>query len=58
MAGKQNLAAGKKMFQNLFLTSAAEVYGNATYVMPILVIIIAIFEVWFSKFAYQKTWIK
>ncbi|WP_304137261.1 hypothetical protein [Mesonia mobilis] len=47
-----------QMFHNLFLTSAAEVYGNATYVMPILVIIIAIFEVWFSKFAYQKTWIK
>lgn len=43
-----------QMFHNLFLTSAVDVYGVEAYIMPILVIIIAFFEVWFSKKLFQK----
>ncbi len=46
-----------QMFHNLFLTSAVEVFGPGTYVMPILVTIIAVFEVWFSRYVHKKGWI-
>lgn len=36
---------------------AYEVVGNEVVVMPILVIILCVFQVWFAKNAREKTWI-
>ncbi|MFQ5983391.1 MAG: hypothetical protein ACE5KS_08455 [Woeseiaceae bacterium] len=41
-----------------FMTNAAEVYGAETYVMPLLVTVIAVFLVWYSRDAAAKGWLK
>lgn len=34
---------------NIFMSSATEVYGPAAFMMPAMVIIIAVFLIWYSK---------
>ena len=46
-----------QMLYYLSMTKAMEVYGPASLIMPILVIAIAIFLVWYSKNAKAKGWI-
>ncbi|WP_136466269.1 hypothetical protein [Flagellimonas onchidii] len=41
----------------LFLQNAAEVYGGAAYTMPILVVVIGLALIYFSKKAIQKGWL-
>ena len=42
----------------LFMSGAAEVYEPAQlYAMPVAVIVIAVFLIWFSKMASRKGWI-
>lgn len=52
------LAILVQMYHNVFMTSAIDVYGPQTYIMPVFVIIIAIFSVWFTGFAIKKNWLK
>lgn len=46
-----------QMSHSLFMTSSVEVYGSAAYPMPILVVVIAIFLVWFSSNGTKKGWL-
>ncbi len=46
-----------QMTQNLFFSNAREVYGPGTEIMPILVIVIGVFLVWFSSYAIRKNWL-
>ena len=46
-----------QMWYSLFRTSSVDVYGNTAYYMPVLVIVVAIFLVWFSGFGIKKTWL-
>jgi hypothetical protein len=53
------IAVVPQMIHNVFLTTSIKVYGMAQAItMPILVVLIAIFLVWFSNFSIQKKWIK
>ena len=47
-----------QMFHNLFMTTAMEVYGPASVVMPILVVLIAGFLIWFSMHGIKKNWLQ
>jgi hypothetical protein len=40
-----------------FMSNAIEVYGAATMVFPVLVLLIGIYLVWYSRSAKQKGWI-
>lgn len=53
------LAIVPQMTHNVFFTKSIEVYGTAQAItMPILVVIIGIFLVWFSAFCIKKNWLK
>lgn len=43
--------------QWLFLTDAMEVYGTEAVLMPVLVTVIAVFLVWYSRDAKSKGWL-
>jgi hypothetical protein len=47
-----------QMTFDLFFTKAREVYGPGTEVMPLLIIIVGIFLIWFSAFGIKKSWLK
>ena len=48
-----------QMIHNVFFTKSIEVYGTAQAVtMPILVVVIGIFLVWFSNLSINKNWLK
>ncbi|MGZ0017231.1 hypothetical protein [Yeosuana sp. AK3] len=46
-----------QMVYNLFMSKASEVYGPGGEIMPITVIIIGAFLIWFSKKSETKGWI-
>jgi hypothetical protein len=46
-----------QMSYNLFMSKAAEVYGPGSIVMPIMVIIIGVFLLMYSKKAIAKDWL-
>lgn len=46
-----------QMFYNLFMSKAIEVNGASAAILPIVVILIAVFLVWFSKSSREKGWI-
>jgi hypothetical protein len=52
------LAIIPQMIHTLFFTTAKEVYGPGTEVMPILVIIFGVFLLWLSTFGIRKGWLK
>jgi len=45
------------MFHSFFLSDALEVYGSSGMVMPILVLVIAVSLVGFSRSAAAKGWL-
>ena len=45
-----------QMLYSILFTKSLEVYGPAALVMPILVIVIAIYLLWYSKNAIKKGW--
>jgi hypothetical protein len=47
-----------QMGYSLFMTNAGEVYGLQAVFMPLLVIVVAIFLVWYSQDARNKGWIQ
>ncbi|UQD57154.1 hypothetical protein [Flavobacterium sp. K5-23] len=47
-----------QMTFDLFFTKSREVYGPGTEIMPILIIVIGVFLVWFSGFGIKKNWLK
>ena len=46
-----------QMSYSVFLTDALEVYGAASIIMPLVVIGIGVFLIWYSKYATSKGWI-
>tara|TARA_B100000949_G_C14187265_1_gene410164 strand:+ start:334 stop:768 length:435 start_codon:yes stop_codon:yes gene_type:complete len=42
---------------NLFMSNAPEVLGSQVYAMPVFIIIISLFLIWYSGKAYAKGWI-
>jgi hypothetical protein len=46
-----------QMFHSFFLSDALEVYGSSGMVMPILVLVIAVWLVGFSRSAAAKGWL-
>ena len=48
-----------QMTYNIFFSGSLEVYGLVkTITMPLVVIVYAIFLVWFSQFSTSKSWLK
>jgi len=47
-----------QMLYSLFMTNSFEVYGPSSIVMPIVVIGIGIFLVWYSRLSFHKRWLK
>ena len=46
-----------QMYHSFFIANAIEVYGPGGMIMPIMVIVISIFLVWYSRDAKAKGWI-
>ena len=46
-----------QMSHNMFMTDTLDVYGYVSFVMPILVILIAGLLVWFTSYSTKKTWL-
>jgi len=46
------------MVYNLFLSGAMDVYGPGGMIMPIMVVVIGFFLVWYSHKAIAKGWLK
>ncbi|WNC73657.1 hypothetical protein RGQ13_06600 [Thalassotalea psychrophila] len=47
-----------QMFHAYFISNAWEVFGPGGAIMPVMVIVVAIYLVWLSQMASQKSWIK
>lgn len=53
------IAIVPQMIHNVFVTKSIEVYGTAQAItMPILVVVIGFFLVWFSNYSINKNWLK
>ena len=46
-----------QMSYDLFFSKAKEVYGAGTEYMPISIIVVGVFLVWFSSYAVKKHWL-
>ncbi|WP_200975257.1 hypothetical protein [Echinicola sp. 20G] len=46
-----------QMFHSLVIAKATDVYGPGAVVMPIMVIVIAIFLVWLANYSIKKHWL-
>ena len=46
------------LYHSLFISGAMEVYGPGAVVMPVMVILIALFLVWFAGIGISKGWLK
>ena len=51
------VAISIQMVYNVFISGAIEVYGAGVYVMPIIVIVFAVFILWYSKNCEAKGWL-
>ena len=52
------LAVLVQMFHAYFISNAWEMFGPGGAIMPVMVIIVAIYLVWLSNMAIQKSWLK
>lgn len=46
-----------QMFHAFFMSKSFEVFGPGVVIMPIMVILIAVFLVWFARMAKGKEWL-
>jgi len=46
-----------QMYHSLFIARSIEVYGPGGLSMPILVIVVAVFLIWYARSAREKGWI-
>lgn len=51
------IAAVIQFINWLFLQNAGEVYGTSAYTMPILVVVVGLFLIFFSKKGIEKGWL-
>lgn len=53
-----SLVAAVAQFINwLFIQNAPEAFGAQAYTMPVIVVVIGILQIWFSKKGIQKGWL-
>ena len=46
-----------QMIHNVFMTGSMEVYGPGSLIMPILVVVLGIFLLWFANYSIKKNWL-
>lgn len=46
-----------QMYYNLFMSNTMEVYGPGGMIMPMMVLVIGVFLIWFSRKATSNGWI-
>ena len=46
-----------QMVHSIFIANSIEVYGPGGMVMPVMVVLVSVYLVWFSRNARQKGWI-
>lgn len=46
-----------QMYHAFFLTRSIEVYGPGGMIMPVMVIVLSVFLVWFARFSQGKGWL-
>ena len=51
------LAIIPQMTYSIFFTNTAQVYGNQSYIMPVLVIVFGLVLVWYSTYSINKNWL-
>jgi hypothetical protein len=51
------LAIVIQMSHSLFLTDSVAVYGNMSYLMPVLLVVVGIGLVWLADYAGKKEWL-
>lgn len=47
-----------QMVHSIVIANSIEVYGPGSMIMPVMVIVIAVFLVWYAKGAKERGWIK
>lgn len=47
-----------QMIQNVFMTDAREVYGPGSVVMPVMILVLGIFLVWYAGMCIRKGWLR
>lgn len=47
-----------QMFHSLFIAGAMDVYGPGAVIMPIMVILVSVFLVWFANYGIKQQWLK
>ena len=52
------LAVLVQMSHNVFVVQSTAVYGPGAIVMPVMVVIISVFLLWYSNFADKKGWLR
>ena len=51
------IAIVAQMYHNLFVIDSVAIYGPGAAIMPIVVLLFALFLLWYSKFANKKNWL-
>jgi hypothetical protein len=46
-----------QMYYNLFIIKSPSIYGPGAIVMTIMILVVALFLYWYSKFAEKRNWI-
>lgn len=46
-----------QMYYNLFVAHTTEVYGPGALIMPVMIILIAFFQIWLANFGIRKAWL-
>ena len=52
------IAAVAQFIHWLFISNAVEAFGSSTYAMPVIIIVIGLYLISFSKKGIQKGWLK
>jgi hypothetical protein len=51
------IAIVAQMYHNLFVIDSVAIYGPGAAIMPIVVLVFALFLLWYSKFVDKKNWL-
>jgi len=46
-----------QMYYNFFVIDSIAIYGPGATIMPIMIILFALYLIWYSKFCIKKNWI-
>lgn len=46
-----------QMYYNVFIGKAMDVYGPGAVTMPVLVLLVAVFLIWFANYGIRRGWL-